>query len=159
MGRTKRITDKEAKIANPPANKNADVNEPERSTRYPVKAGPIIPAVFAKKCINPPTDPTLLCSTTSWTIAQYIAPVKYRKNTENATNVTALTVVVTRPAPPIQTAEINRQVTSTTFLENKTPLFVNFLKTKSETNPPEASPINPTIHGIMVITLISLTSM
>jgi hypothetical protein len=70
IGRTKRITDKEAKIANPPASKKADVNEPDLSTRNPVKAGPMIPAVFAKKCMNPPTDPTLLCSTTSWTMAQ-----------------------------------------------------------------------------------------
>ena len=37
---------------------------PDVSTMYPVKVGPIIPAVFAKKCIKPPTDPTLSGSTT-----------------------------------------------------------------------------------------------
>ena len=116
---------------------------PDVSTMYPVKVGPIIPAVFAKKCIKPPTDPTLSGSTTSLIIAQYIAPVKYRKNTESAIRVTALNVVDTRPANPIQTADKNKQVTSTSLRENKTPFCANFLKKKSDTKPPKARPINP----------------
>lgn len=70
IGRTKRMTASEATTANPPASKNATVYVPEVSTMYPVNVGPMIPAVFAKKCIKPPTEPTLPGSTTSLTMAQ-----------------------------------------------------------------------------------------